>query len=207
MDCPICKRDHPETDARALSILSATPRRLEKLTSTLSPRNAAARPMRGKWSAKEIVAHLNDGEIIYGMRYRRIAADPGAPLPAFDQEVWAKELQYPKQPLKANLESFVALRKQNLALLKVLPKGVWSQVAAHPEYGTLSLRELVVHLAHHDRSHTSQVERIASALGGNPKKGKSPKKRRKVARKAGRKRSPQPARRRGVAGGRAAGVR
>ncbi|HEX9724567.1 MAG TPA: DinB family protein [Vicinamibacteria bacterium] len=192
--------DHPETDARALAILSATPRRLEKLTSSLTPRNAAASPVRGKWSAKEIIAHLNDGEIVYGLRYRRIAAEPGTPLAAFDQELWAKELQYRKQPLKANLQSFAALRKQNLALLKVLPKGVWTQASPHPEYGTLSLRELVVHLAYHDRSHTSQVEQIASALGRNGKRKKSTKKRRKVARKAGRKRSPQPARRRGVAG-------
>jgi hypothetical protein len=184
MDCPICKRDHPETDARALAILSATPRRLEKLASLLSPRSAAARPLRGKWSAKEIIAHLNDGELIYGLRYRRIAADPGSLLPAFDQEVWAKELDYKKQPLKANLESFAALRKQNLALLRVLPKGVWTRVSPHPEYGALSLRELVVHLAYHDRGHTSQVERIASALARSPKKKKSTKKGRKVTRKA-----------------------
>ena len=165
MVCPICKREHLETDTRALSILSSTPRRLEKLASSLSPKNAVARPVRGKWSAKEIIAHLNDCEIIYGFRYRRIAAEPGTPLAAFDQEVWAKELHYRKQPLKLTLESFVALRKHNLALLKVLPKGVWTQVSPNPEYGTISLREMVVHLAYHDRNHTSQVERIASALG------------------------------------------
>ena len=189
MVCPICRRDHPETDARALAILSATPRRLQRLTSSLSPRSSGARPVRDKWSTKEIIAHLNDCELIYGLRYRGLAADPGAPLAAFDQDVWAKELQYRKQPLKVGLDSFVALRKQNIALLKRLPKGVWTQVSPHPEYGTLSLRELVVHLAHHDRNHTAQVERITSALERAGKKNKSTKKRRKKARKAGRKRS------------------
>jgi uncharacterized damage-inducible protein DinB len=186
MDCPLCKREHLETDTRALAILSATPRRLEKLTSTLTPGAAVAHPMPGKWSAKEIIAHLNDGELIYGLRYRRIAAEPGTPLAAFDEKLWAKELQYRKQPLKANLESFAALRKQNLALLRVLPKSVWTQVSPHPEYGNLSLRDLVVHLANHDRSHTAQVERIASALGRNRKKRESTKKRRKAGRQRSR---------------------
>ncbi len=195
MDCPICKREHLETDTRALSILSSTPRRLEKLVSSLSPNNAVARPVRGKWSAKEIIAHLNDCEIIYGFRYRRIAAEPGTPLAAFDQEVWAKELHYRKQPLKLTLESFVALRKHNLALLKVLPKGVWTQVSPHPEYGTISLREMVVHLAYHDRNHTSQVERIASALGNGARKKqskkKAPSRKKKTSRKSQRKKSPK----------------
>ena len=187
MDCPICKREHLETDTRALSILSSTPRRLEKLASSLSPKNAVARPVRGKWSAKEIIAHLNDCEIIYGFRYRRLAAEPGTPLAAFDQEVWAKELHYRKQPLKPTLESFVALRKHNLALLKVLPKGVWTQVSPHPEYGTISLREMVVHLAYHDRNHTSTDTRIAAALGNGAQKKKSKKKTRSRKKKAGRK--------------------
>jgi len=179
MVCPICRREHPETNTKALSILRSTPRRLEKLTSSLSPRDALARPVRGKWSVKEILAHLNDCEIIYGFRYRRIAAEPGTPLAAFDQEVWAKELQYRKQPLPAILESFVALRKHNLALLKVLPKGVWAQVSPHPEYGTISLREMVVHLAYHDRNHTAQVERIVSAVEKGLRKKKSKKKKSK----------------------------
>src|SRR3990172_9427233 len=176
MVCPICRKDHPETDAQALSILTSTPRRLEKLAASMTPREAAARPVPKKWSAKEVIAHLADGEIIYGLRYRKIPAEPGAPLVAFDQDVWAKELPYRKQALKPTLQSFLALRKQNLAVLKLAPKGAWTQVAPHPEYGTLSLRELVVHLAHHDRNHAAQVERIATAMGKSKRTKKSTKK-------------------------------
>ena len=187
MGCPICRRDHLETDTRALSILRSTPRRLEKLASSLTPKDAVARPLRGKWSAKEILAHLNDCEIVYGFRYRSIAAEPGTALVAFDQNAWAKELHYRKQSLKTTLESFVTLRKLNLALLKVLPKGAWTQVSPHPEYGTISLREMVVHLAYHDRNHTSQVELIASAFGKAGRRKKSKKKARPRKKKAGKK--------------------
>ncbi len=175
--CAICSLDHPETDSRALSILASTPRRLETLLSSVGPREAVARPMPGKWSIKEIVSHLADTELVYGYRYRRTIAEPGASLGEFDQEIWAKELLYRKQPLDTIKETFSALRKQNLVLLKLVPKGVWSQHASHPEYGTISLREMVAHLATHDRNHLSQIERIAAVVDRRSRKKKTVKKR------------------------------
>lgn len=59
--------------------------------------------MPGKWSIKEIASHLADTELVYGFRYRRTIAEPGAQLGEFDQEIWAKELLYRKQPLVAHL--------------------------------------------------------------------------------------------------------
>ena len=170
MLCAICRGDHPETDSRALSILASTPRRLEKLLSSVGPRDAVARPMRGKWSIKEIVSHLTDTELVYGYRYRRTIAEPGARLGEFDQESWAKELLYRRQPLDTMEETFGALRKQNLILLKLVPKGVWSQHASHPEYGTVSLREMVTHMATHDRTHLAQIERLAAVVGKRSKR-------------------------------------
>jgi hypothetical protein len=133
--------------------------------------------MPGKWSIKEIVSHLADTELVYGYRYRRTIAEPGASLGEFDQEIWAKELLYRKQPLDTIKETFSALRKQNLVLLKLVPKGVWSQHASHPEYGTISLREMVAHLATHDRNHLSQIERIAAVVDRRSRKKKTVKKR------------------------------
>ncbi len=177
MVCAICRPDHPETDSRVLSILASTPRRLEKLLSSVGPREAVARPMPGKWLIKEIASHLADTELVYGFRYRRTIAEPGAQLGEFDQEIWAKELLYRKQPLDTIKETFSALRKQNLVLLKLVPKGVWSQHAIHPEYGTISLREMVAHLATHDRNHLSQIERLAAVVDKRSRKKKTPKKR------------------------------
>ena len=165
MVCAICRRDHPETDSRALSILASTPRRLEKLLASVGPREAVARPMPKKWSVKEIVSHLADTELVYGFRYRRMIAEPGARLGQFDQENWPKELRYRRQRLETVEDAFTALRRLNLSLLKLVPKGAWSHHGHHPEVGTISLREMVVHVANHDRNHLSQIARIAAVAG------------------------------------------
>jgi uncharacterized damage-inducible protein DinB len=145
-----------------MTALAATPKKIARLASRLGSKGTTARPAEDKWSAREIICHLADCEIVYGMRYRKILAEPGTALVAFDQERWAEGLQYRTQDLRSTLESFTALRAQHLKWLKSLKPEAWGRAGAHPEYGTLSLRQLVTHLADHDRNHTAQIERIAT---------------------------------------------
>ncbi len=161
MSCPMCKKNHSYTIDQALASLAGTGRRLERLARGLSPKQAGASPAPGKWSAKEIVSHLADCELVYGMRYRKIISEPGGALVAFDQEAWAKNLQYRRQPLKRTLATFKVLRDANLDLLKNASKAAWGKSGTHPEYGRLTLRQIVSHIAEHDRNHVAQVERLA----------------------------------------------
>ena len=179
MSCPMCHKEHTYSIAEALSGLAATPRRLEKLAKAFTPKRASARPAPGKWSAKEVINHLGDGEIVYGFRYRKILAEPGSPLVAFDQERWADGVGYGKLPLKTSLESFAALRRQNLAILKLQPAEAWNRVGVHPEYGSLTLRQLVTHLVYHDRNHLSQIEGLAARPARKTTKKKKPAARRR----------------------------
>jgi uncharacterized damage-inducible protein DinB len=166
MSCPICHKEHPYSTEQALAGLAATPKRLARLAEKLGPRGSAARPVPDKWSAREIISHLADCEVVYGFRYRKILAEPGTELVAFDQDRWAEGLRYREQPLAPTLTSFSALRSQHLSLFRSLSGDAWDRTGRHPEYGPLSLRQLVLHLVEHDRNHTAQVERLAEALKG-----------------------------------------
>ena len=161
MTCPMCSKEHAYTIAQALARLAATARRLERITSEAVARRTGVRPAPGKWSHKEIIAHLADCELVYGMRYRKILAEPDAVLVAFDQEAWAENLRYRERPLKSALATFKILRNGNVALLKSLPKTAWKKEGRHPAYGPLSLQQIVVHLADHDRNHIAQLERLS----------------------------------------------
>jgi len=182
MSCPMCHKEHTYSIPEALTGLAATPRRLEKLAKGFTPRRAGARPVPGKWSAKEIINHLGDCEVVYGFRYRKILAEPGAPLAAFDQERWAEGVGYQKLPLKTSLVSFSALRSQNLAILKLQPAEAWDRAGTHPEYGSLSLRQLVTHLVYHDGNHLSQIEGLAAPPARKTTKKKKPVARRRARR-------------------------
>ncbi len=163
MSCPFCKKDHDYTIGEALKRLASTGRRLEKLSSGLPGKQAARRPAPGKWSPTEIVCHLADCEMVYGLRYRKIIAEPGGVLAAFDQDAWANGLKYREKPLKQALALFRTIRDSNVALLKSLSRPGWDRSGRHPDYGKLTIRQIVLHLADHDRNHIAQLERMIGA--------------------------------------------
>lgn len=158
MPCPMCRKEHTETVADALTEMAKTPRRLERLTKGLTTRRLSHRLEEAAWSPKEIIAHLADCELVYGFRYRKILAEPGSSLSAFDQDAWATGLQYQNQEFKPLLESFAVLRRVNLGLLRIITRDAWNKAGRHPEYGTLTIGQLVLHLVTHDRNHIAQVE-------------------------------------------------
>jgi len=160
MSCPFCQKEHPYTTSEALSMLAAAPRRLEKLAAAIGPNRATRKPAPDKWSAKEIICHLADCELTYGFRYRKIISEPNPVLVPFDQEAWAKNLQYQSQQLKPALATFAALRAGHVSLLRSLPPESWEKAGQHPEYGALTLGQIVIHLVQHDLNHIAQVERL-----------------------------------------------
>jgi hypothetical protein len=166
----------PETYARALgredpfAAMASTPDRLRRLLKGLTERQLSHKPAPGKWCIKEIVAHLADGEVILGSRYRFVAAHDRPPLPGYDQDAFAEKLG----PLNAKtadlLDDFAMARAVNLGLFDRLPAEALDRVGLHAERGEESVRSMVAMYAGHDRHHLAQIETIITGLF--PKKGK-----------------------------------
>ncbi|HUS18550.1 MAG TPA: DinB family protein [Terriglobales bacterium] len=133
---------------------------------SVSPAQVDAPPAPGKWSARQIACHVADSELVAGVRYRMIAAQPGSTLSAFDQEKWESQLHYPRQALPSTLGAFAAMRLYNLEMLRALPLDNWSRVAIHEERGEYTLYGLVTHNAAHVESHTAQILAIQVRFAG-----------------------------------------
>ena len=147
-----------------------TAKKLAKLIKPLSKKQLTTRPEPGKWSIAEILAHLVDTEIVGSWRMRLIIGSDGAPIQAFDQDVWADAFAYGKRDPKISLETFRVLRENNLSMLKGLPKNLWENHGMHSERGRETVARLVQMFAGHDLNHIAQVERIAKASGKKSKR-------------------------------------
>ena len=77
-------------------------------------------PEPGKWSIRQIVAHLSDSEMVAGMRLRRIIAEDNPKIEAYDQNAWATNLDYTRRKTSPALETFRRIRGENYELLKDL---------------------------------------------------------------------------------------
>src|SRR5579864_596475 len=114
-------------------------------------------PAPGKWSIRQIVAHLADAEIVGTMRMRRVIAEPDPKLEAFDQDAWTQNLDYARRKTSQALETFRRIRGENYELLKELPPSAFEREGLHSERGPLSLKQLLQLMAEHAENHAAQM--------------------------------------------------
>src|SRR5215467_3488701 len=117
----------------------------------------------GKWSIRQIVAHLADAEMVGAHRMRQVIAEKNPTLVAFDQDAWAQNLDYARRKPKQSLETFRRVRAENYELLKELPESAFERTGNHTENGPMTLRRLLEGFANHAESHARQLQGIRDA--------------------------------------------
>ena len=163
--CPSCKQIHTGSDAATLKQLAQTPQTLGKLLKGLDAKGWKKSYGPGKWTIRQIVAHLRDCEIAYGMRCRLMIAEPDAALTPFDQDRWAGATNYAKQDAKQALETLKLLRATNVEMLKLAGKEGLKRAGIHREYGRIDVAQMARHILAHDKNHLAQIA-TARALSG-----------------------------------------
>lgn len=136
------------------------PKRLKRLLKGVSEKRLAARPAEGKWSIKEVIAHLADHEVVLGSRYRLVAAMDRPTITGYDQDAFVERLGVDKSCTEDLLKDFAAVRKANVRLLQRLPQNARSRIGVHSERGEESLEDMLVMYAGHDLIHERQIERM-----------------------------------------------
>ena len=116
-------------------------------------------PAPGKWSARDIISHLADAEIVFSFRLKQTLAEDHHVIQPFDQDLWAKS--YPSCNTQLALAALSAVRAWNLALIQSVKPADLSKPVTHPERGTMTFQTIVETMAGHDRNHIKQVEAIA----------------------------------------------
>ena len=146
-------------DRDPLAVIAATPKRLQSLLDTIGAERAGRSPAPGKWSAREILCHLADCEVVFAFRLRQTLAEAHHVIQPFDQEKWAST--YGAYDAGAALDVFSSVRRWNLALIRGTAPGALSKPVTHPERGDMTFQVLVETMAGHDLNHLRQIESMA----------------------------------------------
>ena len=143
-----------------IPVITATAERLSALIDPLSPAQVDRAPAPGKWSIREIVAHLADCELVFSFRLRQALAEDHPIIQPFDQEIWSQ--RYAAYDLASGLALFTAARNWNLKFLTTLNEVDRHRPTTHPERGTMILWTIVETMAGHDINHLQQIESLAT---------------------------------------------
>jgi len=138
-------------------VIAETPLRLARVLEALTPEEIEAQPAPGKWSVREIVAHLADCEIAWGWRLRQALAEEHPAIQPFDQEAWSRV--YAAYSLAQARACFEALRAWNVAFVGALSEADKQRPVTHPERGEETLWNILQIMAGHDLHHLERLEK------------------------------------------------
>ena len=140
--------------------------RVRAAVAGMTPEQVALRPIPGKWSTLEVVAHLADTEIYFTDRMlRTIAIDHPLHI-GVDERDYTARLYYQELVFQEQLEVFVALRRRTARILQLQPDDVWQRTAVHSETGLVTLRQLVQQATRHANHHLPFIAEKRRALAG-----------------------------------------
>jgi uncharacterized damage-inducible protein DinB len=110
----------------------------------------------GKWTIKEIVAHISDDERIYAYRASRFARNDRTELPGFEQDAYALYSGANERSVKDLLDELTTVRRATISLFEGLADEALLR-AGTADGKVMSVRAAAYHLAGHELRHVNII--------------------------------------------------
>jgi uncharacterized damage-inducible protein DinB len=138
---------------------------LREAVTGMTPQQAAARPVPGKWSTVECVAHVADFEPVFADRMKRVIALDKPLLFAADENEYFKHLAYDHRDLGEELAVIEATRQGMARILRNIPESSLQRVGVHNENGLITLADILGYVTNHLTHHLRHILDKKKALG------------------------------------------
>ena len=141
-------------------VLAALDEQRRQMLLLLSGRTEADGEIRyapDKWSLKEVLGHVNDGERILSYRALRIARCDATPIEGYEQDDYVRNSPFGQRPLSDLIEDYIAVRRATVSLFRNLDEAAWTRrgVANKNE---VTVRALAYIIAGHELHHRRIIE-------------------------------------------------
>lgn len=105
-----------------------------------------------KWTIKELLGHVIDGERVFSYRALRISRNDKTPLAGFEENSYVANSNFKNRTLADLLEEFSLLRRANVILFQNLSEASWSNTGTASD-AEVSVRALAFIMVGHARHH------------------------------------------------------
>ena len=125
---------------------------MARLVAGLTPDQAAHRYAPGKWSVKQVLAHLADTERVFVFRALWFARGEASALPGMDENLWGDSSGADAREVADLGRELATLRQLSLQLFASLPPEAWQRRGVASER-VLSVRAVPWIIAGHECHH------------------------------------------------------
>ena len=140
----------PEDDV--LAALEPQAALVEALAARVEPSRETFAYAPGKWSVRELLGHVGDGERVFAYRALTFSRFDAQSLPGFDEVAWTPHGHFAAAPLPELGREFALLRRANVEMLRRLDDAQW-RAGGKGDSKPITVRALAYVMAGHVRHH------------------------------------------------------
>ena len=122
----------------------------------------------GKWSAREVLAHLSDSELVFLARLRFMLAEENPVVPPWDADHWATKFSYRTGDLAEWRDTYALMRKTFMKLYRAADEKDFAREGRHPEYPNYTVGLLGEYMLRHNEHHLEQLDAIKAGRTWTP---------------------------------------
>jgi uncharacterized damage-inducible protein DinB len=126
----------------------------ENLFASISEEKGEFAYAEGKWTIKELLGHLINGERVFSYRALRISRGDETPLPGFDQDLLTDNGNFNSISLADLLKEFSHLCQANIIFFQNLTNEAWERTGTVNDTPA-SVRAIAYNMVNHTRHHTN----------------------------------------------------
>lgn len=153
------------TSAELIAAYRRGPATLREAVAGMSAEELRARPIAGKMSSLEVLAHIVDSDQFMCDRVKRTIATDKPLLMGIESADYPGPLSYHERDPELDLRLLEVQREQLAADLDRLTPEAWERVAVHSEAGMQTLHEIFRHAVEHLEGHVLTIAEKRAALG------------------------------------------
>jgi len=115
----------------------------------------------GKWSIKEVLGHIIDGERVFSYRALRFARNDSTELSGFEQDDYVKSGNFDKRTLGSLAKEFEHVRRATIDVFQNLESEAWSRKGL-ANGNEVTVRAVAFIIAGHERHHVGILRTLYS---------------------------------------------
>ncbi len=117
------------------------------------------------WTVRQVMHHVPDSHLNAYVRFRWALTEDDPPIKAYDEKAWAELPDARTAAIDVSLALLDAVHARWLLLLRSLTAADCARPIQHPEYGPMTVDDLLAMYAWHGRHHAAHITALRARMG------------------------------------------
>jgi hypothetical protein len=155
----------PEQRRELIDTMADTPARMRAAVKGLTDQQLDTPYRPGGWTVRQVVHHVPDSHMNAYTRFKLGVTEDEPTVKTYEEGRWAELADAKATPIEPSLVLLENLHKRWVTFLRSLGPAEWARSVRHPEWGVMSLDQLLSDYAWHGRHHVAHITALRERNG------------------------------------------